>query len=322
MVLFCKELSESKAFQWFITSVILLAGLLVGLETYPELVKKHTFLFHLLDKVILVIFISEIVIKIVAEGNDPLSYFKDTWNIFDFAIVAIALMPIDSQFVTVARLVRLLRILRLFKAIPKLQMLVGALLKSIPSMFYVAVLLMILLYIYGVAGVFLFGQNDPVNFGSLGPSFLSLFRIITLENWDEIFFVEVRGCNKHGYEGDLAQYCTSPDPSPTAAVFFFISFILLGTMIMLNLFIGVIVKGMEEIQDEEDQENDLLEENSEGYPAYLQKELQKLSTQISFIQKELISMRTYNHSLPNPGKEKAEDEVVIFDLSKPGGFKE
>jgi voltage-gated sodium channel len=137
----------------------------------------------------------------------------------------------DSQFAAVLRLARGLRLLRLVTALPRLQLLVGALLKSLGAMGYVTLLLALMFYIYGVAGVHLFGGRDPQHFGSLSAALVSLFRMITLDNWSDIFNVSRAG-------------------APVAAALYFVSFILLGTMIMLNLFIGIIMNSMSEMHAE------------------------------------------------------------------------
>ena len=152
-----KEIAEAKWFQNTVTNAILVAGILVGIATYEKFSLKHQGILELLNKIVLGIFIIEIVVKMLAEGKKPWNYFKDAWNVFDFVIVAAAFMPFGGSSVATLRLLRLLRVLKLVKALPKLQMLVGALLKSIPSMGYVSILLLLLFYIYAVAGVFFFG---------------------------------------------------------------------------------------------------------------------------------------------------------------------
>ena len=178
MIKLFKTVAESNLFQNFITGVILFAGALVGLETYPSFHERYEPVLHVLDQVVLWIFVGEIIIKMVAELPRPWRYFYDGWNVFDFLIVAGAFLPFAAQYATVLRLLRLLRVLKLVRALPKLQMLVGALLKSIPSMAYVSLLLMMLFYVYAVAATFMWGHNDPVHFGNLQMSFLSLFRAL------------------------------------------------------------------------------------------------------------------------------------------------
>lgn len=243
---FARRIAESAWFQYFITSVIVLAGALVGIETSPSLVQRFGATLHLLDRLILAIFVVEIAIKLVAQGRTPWRYFRDPFNCFDFAIVTVTLLPLGAQYVTVLRLLRLLRVLRLVHALPRLQILVSALLKSIPSMAYVAVFLALLFYVYGVAGVFLFGHNDPARFGTLGTAMLSLFTVVTLEGWAELMYFQLHGCQAFAESAAAAAACQASQPQPIAAPLYFITFILFGTMIVLNLFIGVIMNSMQE----------------------------------------------------------------------------
>ncbi|MEM9072151.1 MAG: ion transporter [Myxococcota bacterium] len=252
MIQLCQKIAESSHFQNFITLVIVFAGILVGVETYPAVHERYHGILHVLDQIVLWIFVAEIVVKMVAELPRPWRYFYDGWNVFDFVIVAGAFLPFAASYATVLRLLRLLRVLKLVRALPKLQLLVGALLKSIPSMAYVSVLLTMLFYVYAVAAVFMWGENDPVHFGNLQISFLSLFRAVTLEDWTDLMYINMYGCDAYGY-GGMEQLCVAPAESPVGAALFFVSFILIGTMIFLNLFIGVILSGMDEARVEADE---------------------------------------------------------------------
>ena len=226
-----KSISESFGFRKLSLSVILLAGLLTGFETSPALVQNFGDGLSLLNKIVLLFFIFELVIRISAYGKQPWLFFKDNWNNFDFIVVVLCLIPLSESFAGVLRLVRVLRILRLLSAVPKLQLLTGALIKSFSSMGYVGSLLGLVCYIYGVAGFYLFRPYDPQHFGSLSLSLLTLFRVITLDNWSDIFLI----VKAH---------------SPFLAILYFITFILLGTMIMLNLVIGVIMNSMSATHEE------------------------------------------------------------------------
>lgn len=256
----CQALVASPLFNRFIIGVILLAGTLVGIETHEPAMAmamaKYHDLLKTLDAVVLFIFILEIVIKMIALAPRPQDFFKDPWNVFDFIIVAVCLVPATGGFGPVLRLFRLLRVLRLLSAVPKLQLLVSALLKSLPSMLYVSVLLLLLFYVYAVAGVMFFAQNDPVHFGHLGDALLSLFRVVTLEDWTDVMYLQIYGSNFYdGYnmsaENLAAHYPEfKPQAQPILATIYFVSFVLLGTMVMLNLVIGVIVNGMDDARVE------------------------------------------------------------------------
>ena len=251
MVELLRKVSNANWFTQFITSVILLAGVLVGLETYPGVVEEWEGALHFADKLILVIFTIEVVVKMGAEGRKPWAYFRDPWNVFDFLIVLAAYMPIDAQFITVLRLARVLRVLKLVRALPKLQIIVSALLRSIPSMGYVSLLLLLLFYLFAVTGVFLFGENDPVHFRNLQLAMLTLFRVVTLEDWTDVMYIQMYGCEGYGY-GGMEHLCTTSTAHPVFGAAFFVTFVLIGTMIVLNLFVGVIMTGMEEAQREQE----------------------------------------------------------------------
>jgi voltage-gated sodium channel len=227
------KIAGSLYFQRFIIGVIIFAAILVGIETYPQLYNRYHGILRFADLLIQGIFTIEILIRIFAYGKKPLLFFKSGSNIFDFLITAFFYLPFGGTFASVLRLVRILRVLRLITAVPRLQVIVGALIKSVPSMGYITLLLLIQLYIFAIVGNFLFGKNDPYHFGNLGSSMFSLFKVITLEGWIQILDAQ--------------------KSNPFAPIYF-ISFILLGTMIVLNLFIGVIMSGFDEVKREIEEE--------------------------------------------------------------------
>ena len=260
----CKKVSESKLFNNFILFVIGLAALVVGMQTYKNFEAQHHVTLNALDSIILGIFILEVLVKIVAQGRDPLNYFKDSWNIFDFSIVVVCILPIESNdFVAVLRLARVLRVLKLVSALPRLQVLVGAVLKSVPSIGYVFLLATIHFYIYGCMATFLYSDNDPVHFRNLQTSMLSLFRAVTLEDWTDLMYINMYGSANYGYDESsytmLAELGFTRDQiksnsSPFGAAIFFVSFVITGAMIVLNLFVGVMLTGMEDAKKEQELE--------------------------------------------------------------------
>ena len=255
MYTFCSKITKTNSFDNFIIGIILFAGLLVGVQTYKEFANRHIEILTFLDSIVLAIFTLEAVIKILAEGKRPINYFRNAWNVFDFLIVTVCLMepllPLDAEFLPILRLARILRVLRLVTVVPKLQLIVGTLLKSIPSMFYVCILLFLLFYMYGAMGVFLYGDNDPIHFRNLQTALLSLFRVTTLEDWTDVMYINMYGSDNYGYSPeDLARWTPVPTASPLGAAFFFVSFVLIGTMVVLNLVIGVIMNSMDEMNAE------------------------------------------------------------------------
>ena len=238
---------DSRAFQSSVLVVVLLAAVLVGLETSAALVARYGPILALLDNVVIGIFAVEAFLKMAVHGRRFYRYFNDPWNVFDFLIVVVCLLPVDAHYAAVLRLVRVIRALRLISALPRLQLLVGALLRSLPSMGYIGLLLTILFYVYGVTGVFLWRDNDPVHFGDLPTALLSLFRVVTLEDWTDIMYTQMYGSDRYRFEMDVA-VAPRPSAAPFLSPLYFVSFVLLGTMIVLNLFIGVILNSMNEAQ--------------------------------------------------------------------------
>ena len=250
------RLVDSGRFQHGILAVIVLAAVLVGLETSRGLVQRHGNLLHALDLAVLVIFSIEVALKIGRHGRHWYRYFGDAWNVFDFLIVAVCLLPVGGQYAAVLRLARVLRALRLVTAVPKLQLLVGSLLKSIPSLGYVGLLLGVLFYVYAVLGVFMFRGNDPVHFQDLSTALLTLFRVVTLEDWTDVMYIQMYGSDAYPNYAEFAQahLREASRSMPVLGALFFVSFVLLGTMIMLNLFIGVIINSMAEAEAEKEAE--------------------------------------------------------------------
>ncbi|MEM9490971.1 MAG: ion transporter, partial [Myxococcota bacterium] len=219
MTRFLRQLTEHAVFQTAIIVIIVAAGVIVGLQSDPDIEGRHGALLRRLDQIILILFTVEIALRIGAEGRQPWRYFYSGWNVFDFAIVAVCYLPLGGEFLTILRLARLLRVVRLIHFLPRLQVLVNAMLKSIPSMGYVSLLLGLVFYVYGVMGVFLFAANDPVHFGDLGRSLLTLFRVVTLEDWTDVMYTQLFGCASFGY-GMSEELCTSPEARPVAAVLY------------------------------------------------------------------------------------------------------
>lgn len=288
-------LVESKSFARIVILFILAAAALVGLETSESIMSKYGSLIHVLDALVLYVFAAEALLKILSHLPKPGNYFKDGWNVFDFSIVVICFMPFDAEYVAVLRLARVLRVLRLLSVVPKLQILVVALLRSIPSMFYVTILLFILFYIYAVLGVMLFGDNDPKHYADLGNSMLSLFRVVTLEDWTDIMYINMYGSDNYGYElSEMSRYPgIVPTASPLVSVIYHVSFVLFGTMVMLNLFIGVIMTGMQEAQEETLQlnEKDGTTNSKLGDYSAIVEEMRELEDQVETLRNRLRGVR-------------------------------
>ena len=258
----CRKIVESNWFQYFILGCILFAAVLVGCETYPYMTENYGNILNLLNDIVLWIFVVEAALKMAQHGTKFYKYFTDPWNLFDFTIVVVCFLPVNASYAAVLRLARIMRALRLMTAMPQLQLIVGALIKSIPSMGYVGILLALNFYVYAVMGVFLFRDNDPFHFYDLQTAMLSLFRVVTLEDWTDVMYINMFGWENYGGYSDLNQYNAElgihPEPNscpgPIIGAAYFVSFVMFGTMIMLNLFIGVILNSMDEARAERDHE--------------------------------------------------------------------
>jgi voltage-gated sodium channel len=291
----CSSLANSDYFNRFIVATILMAGVVVGAQTYTNFAQENAQILTFLDRLILIIFTLEASIKILGQGKNPFNYFKNPWNVFDFLIVSACLLEpflnLGGAFLPVLRLARILRVLRLVTAIPKLQLLVTCLLKSLPSMFYVSILLFLLFYIYGAMAVFLFGENDPIHFRNLQTSILSLFRVVTLEDWTDVMYINMYGSNEYGYTAyDLVKWNPTSYGSPLLGAVFFVSFVLIGTMIVLNLVIGVIMNSMDESNAEMSIKQEIEKRRSNPEPVRdglhdLQNRMEELSSELKVIKK-------------------------------------
>ncbi|MCX6883434.1 MAG: ion transporter [Verrucomicrobia bacterium] len=287
---FIKQIVAAKTFHHAIVAVIVLAGVVAGLETSTTLMARHGALLHALDRLILGVFIVEALLKMAAHGRQPWRYFADGWNVFDFLIIVICVLPVGGPFAAVLRLARALRLLRLVSALPKLQLLVGALLKSLSAMGYVSLLLALLFYIYAVAGIHMFGAHDPKNFGSLPVAFLSLFRLVTLDNWADLFSAQLP--HVHGIK----------------VAIYFVTFIVFGTMIILNLFIGIIMNSMSEMHAEIAEQDRALHERETG-AATLEDDLRSLEQELKETQTRMAGLRRKwaSPGAPIAGRRKPEE---------------
>ena len=232
---------ESDKVQISITALIVINAIVLGLETSPSVVLSYGSLLSLLDTVILAVFIIEIAIKMAYRG---LRFFKNGWNVFDFLVVSIALIPASGPF-AVVRALRILRVLRLLSMVPQMRTVVQAFIMAIPGMLSIVALILLIFYVSAVLATNLFGQDFPVWFGHIGRSMYSLFQIMTLESWSMGIVRPIM---------ELYPY----------AWVFFVPFILLTSFAVINLFIGVIVDSMQsqhrQVSNELKTESSLIEE--------------------------------------------------------------
>jgi voltage-gated sodium channel len=227
MISLCKNIAQSVWFERTILALILLTAALIAFESFPQwMTPEIASNFEIAHQAILVVFIIEAAIKMLALSPRPWHYFKNGWNIFDFSLIVLSLLPITSQFALLGRLMRLLRVVRLINALPELRLIVETLLRSIPSMFHIMLLMGVLFFIYAVLGFHLFHEHDPLHWRDLSYAILTLFRIVTLEDWTDVM-----------YKG--------MELSPWYAAYF-VSFVIIGTFVVVNLFIAVVINNLDE----------------------------------------------------------------------------
>jgi voltage-gated sodium channel len=221
---------DSAWFQRGIIGVIIANAVVIGLDTSAALREHYHGIFEQLNQLFLLIFILEAAVKIGAVAPQIGRYFRDGWNVFDFSIIVVSLLPATGELAMLARLARLLRVLRLISAFPELRLIVATLIRSVPSMANVLILMSIIFYMYAVAGYHLFHEVDPTHWRTLGISLLSLFRIVTLEDWTDIMYAAMAHL-------------------PWAWVYF-VSFVVMGTFVVVNLFIAVVINNLDEAKAE------------------------------------------------------------------------
>lgn len=161
----------------FVTFVIILAGALVGVSTYDELAAENEGLLEGMDAIISIIFLMEVVFKLLACEFEPWLFFQSGWNKFDFALVIGGYVPLPFD-IKLLRLLRLLRVLKLVNKLPQLQVIVVALMMGVKSIGYIGVILFIFFYFFAIIGMIFFQQNDPWHFGTLHMTMLTLFRCV------------------------------------------------------------------------------------------------------------------------------------------------
>lgn len=231
------RIRNNKLFETFVILIIVSSALVIGAKTY-EVDPVLGRLFEFLDTGITVFFLTEIIIRMLAERN-LLAFFKKGWNVFDFVIVTASLIPVDeSEVALLGRLLRIFRVLRLISIIPELRILLNAFLSAIPRMGYVSLMMFIIFYIYAAMGSIFFAQINEILWGNISVSLLTLFRVATFEDWTDVMYETM-------------------EVYPLSWIYY-LSFIFIVAFIFLNMMIGIV---LETLQKEHEQFN---REHGEG----------------------------------------------------------
>lgn len=220
-----QTIRDNKAFELFVITIIILSSLMIGAKTYP-LPETLVTVLWVMDYAVTLFFLIEIIIRMAAEQSFS-AFFKKGWNVFDFVIVVVSLIPLDdAEYALIARMLRLFRVMRLISFIPELRVLVTALISALPRMGYVALLMFIIFYLYAVVGSLMFGHINPVLWGDLGISLLTLFRVATFEDWTDVMYET------------MAVYSLS--------WIYYLTFIFFSAFVFLNMMIGIVVEVLDE----------------------------------------------------------------------------
>ncbi|AKS41992.1 ion transporter [Wenzhouxiangella marina] len=229
---------EGRGFSRFIIGLIVLNAAILGLETSPTMMERAGAVLAGANAIILGIFVIEILLKLVAFGP---RFFRSGWNLFDFFIVGISLVPASGPL-EILRALRILRVLRLLSQVPKLRLIIESLMRALPGMGWTALLLILVFYVFAVMGTMMFGEQFPELWGNLARSLFTLFQVMTLESWST-------GVARPMF-----------DAYPWVWVYF-VPFILVSSFMVLNLFIAIIVTATQSIHaDEEEEQRQVLME--------------------------------------------------------------
>jgi voltage-gated sodium channel len=260
-----KAFIENSTIQRILLALILVNAVILGLETSSEVMATAGSFLIALDKAILAVFVIELTIRLLVHR---FAFFKDGWNVFDFVVVGIALVPASGPF-AVLRALRVLRVLRVLTFVPSMRKIVGALIKSLNGMLSIAMVLGLVYYVAAVMVTKLFGDAFPEWFGSLGASLYTLFQVMTLESWSM----------------GIARPVMEAFPYAWA---FFIPFILIATFTMLNLFIAVIVNAVQTMHDDEHKEEIDTEKATQQQ---LLEQMQQLQLELKELRREMNKPR-------------------------------
>lgn len=228
-----------KKFEIFVVATIIIASIITGLKTY-DLSNHSLKIINTLDLLICTLFALEIALRIITAKN-KIKFFFNAWNIFDILIIALLLLPTDTvDLAAFGRIIRIIRILRLLTIVPQLRTLTSALFRSLPQLFYVIVMMFVVFYIYAAIGSTFFGVINKDLWGNIGISMLTLFRIMTFEDWTDVMYETMN--------------------IYPASCFYYISFIFITAFATLNLVIGIMTASLEG-----EQIDDAQKENKEDF---------------------------------------------------------
>jgi voltage-gated sodium channel len=273
----CRRVVESSWFDPLMLGVIAVNAITLGLETYDSIDASIGRELHVANEVILGIFVIELLVRMAAHAQHPGGFFRSGWNVFDFIVIAASFVPGVRENATLLRLVRLLRIARAIRLLPDLRVLTIAVGRSIPGVASLAAITLLLVYVYGMIGWVIFHDHDPANFDDIGQSMVTMFVLLTLENLPA--YIE-RG-------QDLSDW----------TLLFYVSYVLLASFLIFNLFIGIVINSMEQARAIElhRAERALLDEETandeQAHAVVLEERLRALRSALEELEREVRAQR-------------------------------
>ncbi len=277
MVARCQRIVASRWFDPLMLGVIFVNAVVLGLETYDSIDEAIGDELMIANDVILGAFVVELAIRMTAYGRHLRDFFRSGWNVFDFVVITASFVPGVRESATLLRLVRLLRIVRAVRLLPDLRVLTVAVGRSIPGVASLAAITLLLVYVYGMVGWVIFHDHDPASFANIGQSMVTMFVLLTLEN--------------------LPTYIEMGQELSDWTLVFFISYVLLASFLIFNLFIGIVINSMEEARAIElhRAERDLLDEDTandeHAHHVLVEDRLRALKDAVEDLERELAAQR-------------------------------
>lgn len=260
-----EQIRDSRWFSNLTTIIIIAYACVLGFKTLDEVESQYDIFLKFADYFVTIYFVFELSIKMVAEKKFA-NFFKSGWNIFDFVIVFVTLLPLESSsYAAIARLMRVFRILRLFTARPELKAIIDMLIKAIPSIIDIVILMFIIFYIYAIVGNFFFEDLKSGLWEDFLVSMLTLFRVLTFEDWTDVMYEAM-------------------EVYPWAWAYF-VSFIIIAAFVFFNLFVAVIIGEMQKLQE-----------------ADMKEEIHQDSLKLDLLLEEMKLLREEINSLKNDKK--------------------
>ncbi|MFB7290270.1 ion transporter [Actinacidiphila glaucinigra] len=241
----CREVVESEWFGVTVFALVLANAAVLGVETYDGITARWHGSLKLVEHCFLAVFTAEVVLRACAHADRPRDFLRDPWNLFDLAVVTLAYLPFARENATALRLLRLARVVRAARFLPQLRIIIVAVGKSLPGTLSFLLVGTMLLYVYAMTGWVFFADADPEHYGSIGRAALSLFLLITLDGIGDAV---------HGGL-QISRW----------SLLYYASYVLIGSFVLVNLLIGVVISSLEEARQlEHEREHEASQQNADG----------------------------------------------------------